>query len=133
LQALGEALVKTNEGVLYHERKHGYRLAVRVGGWIPKTYDVWTADYKRYAMLNNTFSDVAVKVEVFDQDNNIVLNKCVAFSHDMTKFINNQIVIDGSTKVQRDVDLLLEDSMIESMDRLVVTAVRQCNVVMAKR
>jgi hypothetical protein len=84
-------------------------------------------------MLNNTFSDVAVKVEVFDQDNNIVLNKCVAFSHDMTKFINNQIVIDGSTKVQRDVDLLLEDSMIESMDRLVVTAVRQCNVVMAKR
>lgn len=133
LQSLGEALVKTNEGVLYSDRKHGYRLAVRTGGWIPKTYDVWTADYKRYTMFNSTFSDIAVKVEVFDEFNNPVLTRCVSFNHEMTKFINNQIVIDGSAKVQQDVDLLIEESMIESMHRLVVTAVRQCNVVMAKR
>jgi hypothetical protein len=136
VESLGEALITTGEGIDYHNRKHGYRLAARVRGQVfSKTYDVWTEDYRRYNMLNSTFSTVGIKVEVLDSTGNIVTQSCIEPMHELTKFINNQIIVDGTAKLEHVIRIdNINESLVEEMDKITITAVKSCKPMMvAKR
>lgn len=136
VESLGEALLVTRESVEYHNRKHGYRLAARVGGMMfPKTYDIWTEDYKRYTMMNDAFSTIGIRVEVLDSKGKVVIESCIEPMHQLTKFVNNQIIVDGTAKLEHVVKIDdIDENLVEGMEKLMITAVKSCKPMMvAKR
>lgn len=136
VESLGEALLATKEGLEYQNRKYGYRLAARVNkSLIPRTYDIWTEDRTRYNMMNYTFSTIGIKLEISDSSGNVIVENCVEPMHQLTKFVNNQIIVDGTAKLEHTVTIdNLDVDMIDRMDRINIIAVKDCKpTMMAKR
>lgn len=134
LQSVGEALQAVNEGVENRDRKHAYRLVSRLPGLFSRTYDVWTADYKRYALFNDTFSVVGIKTQIFDESGKVLIEKCVEPQHSLTSFFSNQIIIDGRSKLEHKLTFEgLSEEKLDGMSRISITAVRQCKEVLVAR
>lgn len=128
LKGVGEALVAINEGVSYKNRRNGYRLVSRLPGIIySRTYDVWTEDIKRYSLFNDTFATIGIRVEIFNGGGNRIYEKCDTPQHELAKFIDNQVILDGRAKLNHTMVVEIQsEEFVENMDRIVITAVKYC-------
>lgn len=136
LKSVGEALVAINEGVHYKNRKYGYRLVSRLPGIVySPTYDVWTEDFTRYTMFNDTFTKVGVQVDIFNRAGLRIHSQCEEPQHELALFIKNQIILDGRAKLNHNMVVEnMSEEFVETMDKMTITAVKYCKQpLMARR